>query len=254
MTSFLLLHGGGMGGWVWRYIAGPLRAAGNEVHTPTFTGLGERVHLIGRDITCATHVADVMGVIEHEELTDVVLVAHSYAGSVAPGIVAAAAGRIARVIYIDAIVPHGGESVVEAMGYMTGAQARETAAMLSRGEGPVGAGVPAQVRAMADAEPQRMSPERDAWVFRHLTDMPLSCNVNPVVAGADSIDVQVTYLAVPLTMMQPMHERAAALGWTVQQLGGDRDHMVHVGDPESVLPYLHAAASASEGLSLPVPQ
>lgn len=230
-----------MGGWVWRYIAGPLRAAGHDVHTPTFTGFGERAHLIGRDITCATHVADVMGVIEHEELTDVVLVAHSYAGSVAPGIVACARGRIARVIYLDAIVPRAGESVVEAMGYMTSAQAREAAAMLSRGEGPVGAGVPAQVRAMADAEPQRMSPERDAWVFRHLTDMPLSCNVNPVVAGADAIDVPVTYLAAPLTMMRSMHKRAAALGWTVHHLGGDRDHMVHVGDPESVLPYLRIA-------------
>jgi pimeloyl-ACP methyl ester carboxylesterase len=246
MTRFLLLHGGGMGGWVWRYIAGPLRAAGHDVHTPTFTGFGERAHLTGRNITCATHVADVMGIIEHEELTDVVLVAHSYAGSVAPGIVAAAGERIARVIYIDAIVPRDGESVVEAMGYMTSAQARETAAMLSRGEGPVGAGVPAQVRAMANAGPQRMSPERDAWVFRHLTDMPLSCNVNPVVAGADSIDVPVTYLAAPLTMMQSMHKRAAALGWTVHQLGGDRDHMVHVGDPESVLPYLYGATSESD--------
>jgi pimeloyl-ACP methyl ester carboxylesterase len=183
-----------------------------------------------------------MGTIEHEELRDIVLVAHSYAGSVAPGIVTSAKDRITRVIYIDAIVPKAGESVAEAMGYMTRPQAREAVERLARREGPVGSGVPAQVRAMADVEPQRMSPDRDAWIFRHLTDMPLSCMVNPVVAGAEAIDVPVEYLTVPLTMMQPMHERAAALGWTVHHLQGDRDHMVFVGDPDSVLPYLHAAA------------
>jgi pimeloyl-ACP methyl ester carboxylesterase len=242
MTSFVLLHGGGMGGWVWRYVAGPLRAAGHDVHTPTFTGFGERFHLIGTDITCATHVSDVMGAIEHEELTDIVLVAHSYAGSVAPGIVTAANGRIARVIYIDAIVPKAGESVAEAMGYMTSDQAHAAIERLARREGPIGSGVPSQVRAMADVEPQRMSPDRDAWVFRHLTDMPLSCIVNPVVAGAEAIEVPVEYLTVPLTMMQPMHRRAEALGWTLHHLRGDRDHMVFVGDPDSVLPYLHAAA------------
>lgn len=241
MTSYVLLHGGGMGGWVWRYIAGPLRAKGHDVHTPTFTGFGERFHLIGRTITCATHVADIVGVIDHEELTDIVLVAHSYAGAVAPGIVAATGGRIRHIVYIDAIVARAGESVVEAMGYMNAAQARETSAMLGRGEGPIEAGVPAQVRAMADAEPQLMSAERDAWVFKHLTDMPLSCNVNPVVAGAEAINVPVDYLAVPFTMMKPMHARATTLGWTVHQLGGERDHMVHVGDPECVLPYLEAA-------------
>lgn len=234
MTTFVLLHGGGMGGWVWKFVAAPLRAAGHEVHTPTFTGFGERRHLMARNITHATHVADVVNLLECEEVTDAVLVAHSYAGAIAPGVVKAAPERFKRVVYIDAIVPRAGETVVEAMGYMNTAQARDMAALLASGEGPIGAGIPAQVRAMADVEPQRMSPERDAWVFRHLSDMPLSGSVSPVAVGADAISCPVDYLAVPFTMMQPMHARAAELGWNVEQLGGERDHMVHVGDAEGI--------------------
>src|SRR5690606_17763624 len=122
------------------------------------------------------HVADVVNLLDCEDVEDAVLVAHSYAGTVAPGVINAAEKRFRRVVYIDAIVPRAGETVAEAMGYMNAEQTRAIAESLARGEGPVGAGVPAQVRAMADAEPQRMSPERDAWVFCHLTDMPLSCN------------------------------------------------------------------------------
>src|SRR3546814_15924114 len=87
---------------------------------------------------------------------------------------------------------------------------------------------------MAEIEPLRMSPERDKWMFEHMTDMPLSANICPIPLGADSIRRAVDYLAVPFTMMTPMHARAEALGWNVHQLGGARDHMVHLGDPESV--------------------
>ena len=42
MTNFVLLHGAFHGGWCWPRVAGPLRAAGHAVITPTQTGLGER--------------------------------------------------------------------------------------------------------------------------------------------------------------------------------------------------------------------
>lgn len=240
MTTYVMMHGGGMGGWVWRYVAEPLRRAGHTVLTPTFTGFGDRHHLISRGIGDATHVADVANMIACEEAADVTLVAHSYGGVIAPGVFATMPDRIARVVMIDAIVLQAGESVVETMGYMTAAQAAELRALHARDEGPIGAGLPGQVRAMAEAEPQRMSPERDAWFFRHLTDMPLSANLAQVAVGAEAIRVPVDYLTVPHTMMQPMHARAAALGWRVHALGGDRDHMVHVGDPDIVLAHLIA--------------
>src|SRR3546814_6033304 len=51
MTTFVLLHGGGMGGWTWKYVRPLLQKAGHEVLSPTFTGFGERIHLISRDIS-----------------------------------------------------------------------------------------------------------------------------------------------------------------------------------------------------------
>src|SRR3546814_2063278 len=66
MTTYVRVHGGGMGGWVWKYVAAPLRAEGDIGHTPTLTGFGERHHLISRDITTATHVADAVNLTRFE--------------------------------------------------------------------------------------------------------------------------------------------------------------------------------------------
>lgn len=238
MATYILVHGGGMGGWVWKYIADPLRSAGHIVHTPTLTGFGDRHHLISCDIDTAVHATDIARMMECEEVRDAVLVVHSYAGAVAPLLLTMAGDRIRRVIYLDAIVPMAGESVAEAMGFLSADAVVGLRAQHAAGQGPLGAGVPDQVRKMADIEPQRMSADRDAWVFRHLTDMPLSANICAIPVGADAITHRVDYLGVPHTMMHPMHARADALGWTVHQLGGDRDHMVHVGDPDAVLTYL----------------
>ena len=51
MATFLLMHGGGMGGWTWKFVREILEAKGHKVFTPTFTGFGERSHLIGRDVS-----------------------------------------------------------------------------------------------------------------------------------------------------------------------------------------------------------
>ncbi|WP_329314217.1 alpha/beta fold hydrolase [Streptomyces sp. NBC_01262] len=84
MATYVLVHGGGHGGWCWQRLTPLLRAAGHEVYTPTLTGLGERAHLLRPDIDLETHIADVVGVLQYEGCTDVVLVGHSYGGMVSP--------------------------------------------------------------------------------------------------------------------------------------------------------------------------
>jgi Alpha/beta hydrolase family len=49
--TFVLVHGAWHGGWCWRRAAALLRSAGHLVFTPTFTGFGERVHLIRTGLT-----------------------------------------------------------------------------------------------------------------------------------------------------------------------------------------------------------
>jgi hypothetical protein len=68
MATYVFVPGGGWGGFVWRPVASLLRAAGHEVFTPTLTGLGERVHLASAQINLETHIQDILGVFEYEDL------------------------------------------------------------------------------------------------------------------------------------------------------------------------------------------
>ena len=115
MATFVLVHGAWAGALIWRPIAQALRKAGHEVYTPTLTGIGERRHLLNRDIDLGTHTRDVLGVIDYEDLADIVLVGHSYGGMVVTGIADAVPDKIASLIYLDAFVPEDGQSLDHAV-------------------------------------------------------------------------------------------------------------------------------------------
>src|SRR6516162_2768971 len=83
--TFVLVHGSCAGSVVWRQLAPRLRKAGHEVYAPTLTGIGARKHLLNREIDLYTHIQDVIGVVEDEDLSDIVLVGHSYGGMVITG-------------------------------------------------------------------------------------------------------------------------------------------------------------------------
>ena len=114
MSTFVLVHGAWGGAWIWRRVLGPLRAAGHEVHAVTLTGDGERAHLRRADISLQTHIDDVLGLIDAEELREVVLVGHSYGGMVITGVadalLARCPGHVKQLVYVDAMVPVPGES------------------------------------------------------------------------------------------------------------------------------------------------
>jgi pimeloyl-ACP methyl ester carboxylesterase len=109
----VLVHGAWAGAWAWHRVMAPLRAAGHAVHAVTLTGCGERRHLLRPDITLQTHVADVVGLVEAEELGDVVLLGHSYGGLVITGaadaLLARGRDRLRQLVYVDAMVPLPGE-------------------------------------------------------------------------------------------------------------------------------------------------
>src|SRR5258708_28931805 len=82
MATFVLVHGGGHGGWCYQRVSRLLRSAGHEVHAPTMTGVGERSHLVGPHVDLSLHVRDVAAVLHYEDLSDVILVGPSYGGVV----------------------------------------------------------------------------------------------------------------------------------------------------------------------------
>ena len=116
MATYVLVHGGGHGGWCYQRVARLLRARGHEVYTPTLTGLGERAHLLDDRVDLNRHIEDVVAVLRFEDLRDVILVGHSYGGMVITGIADRAADRIGKLVYLDAANPVNGQSLVDVSG------------------------------------------------------------------------------------------------------------------------------------------
>lgn len=113
MATFVLVHGAWHGGWCWRKLVPILRSQAHEVFAPSLTGLGDRRHLLNRDITLQTHVADIESVFERETLHDVVLVAHSYGGMVATCVADRRGEQIKAVVYLSAFVPMNGQCLMD---------------------------------------------------------------------------------------------------------------------------------------------
>jgi pimeloyl-ACP methyl ester carboxylesterase len=116
MATFVLVHGAWGGSYGFKYVRGPLRAAGHEVFTPSLTGIGERVHLASPQVNLTTHVTDVVNTILYEDLTDIVLLGYSYGGMVVTGALEHVADRVAHLVYLDAFKPDDGQSLRDLSG------------------------------------------------------------------------------------------------------------------------------------------
>ncbi len=158
--TFVLLHGAWCGGWCWRRVADLLEAQGHKVYTPTLTGLGERSHLLSGAITLDTHVTDLVNVFEWEDLSDVVLVAHSYGGFVASGAAEHVQSSISCIVFVDAFLPQNGESLLD----------------LRPKDQPVGQFSDAKTEVGLPAPPARafhVNDEDEAWVNAKMTPQPI---------------------------------------------------------------------------------
>jgi pimeloyl-ACP methyl ester carboxylesterase len=217
--NFVLVHGAWGGAWIWRRVLGPLRAAGHEVHAVTLTGSGERAHLRHPGIGLATHVQDVLALIEAEELdrdgANLVLVGHSYAGLVitaaADALLARSPNALHHLVYIDAQAPLPGER-------WSSLHAPE---------------VQAQREALAREHDNALPPpdpalfgltgaDRD-WLLRRHTPHPFGAYHEPIAYDAARLAcVPRTYLACTApayATVQPHHERVRRWpGWRVLDL------------------------------------
>ena len=233
MATFVLVHGTGHGGWCWRFVRPLLRERGHEVHTPTLTGVGERSHLLRPDIDLSTHIRDVANVLEYEDLADVVLVGHSYAGMVVAGVAGQVPERIAQVIYLDAYTPRPGESWFDLQPD----------------------GVADAIRAQADGSPYRgphrpadlgvTDPEIAAWAAPRLTSHPLATYAEKLPAGKPE-PRPIRRAFVHCTQGQSVARfarfaaEAEAAGWPVRYLATGHDAMLTV--PEELARVLDGIA------------
>ena len=163
MATFVLVHGAWHGGWCYKRVARILRGGGHVVYTPTLTGLGERAHLMDRSIDLDTHVADIVGVLRWEELSDVVLCGHSYGGMVITGVAEKAPDRIRSLVYLDAFVPEDGRALFDYVPPELSEQMRADAR--ANGEGYKISPIPAEAFAV--------NPADAAWVNAMCVKQPI---------------------------------------------------------------------------------
>lgn len=217
--TFVLVHGAYHGGWCWKKVTPLLRAAGHDVFAPTLTGLGERSHLLTRDVDLETHIKDVAAVLEYEDLQNVVLVGHSYAGMVITGVADRAAARIGQLLYVDAFLPENGKALTDYGRKFPPPTADSWSDPAPNG--PQGFGV---------------TNESDiAWMKTRLTNMPRSCLVQPVRYSPERVgSIKGAFiLCTKPSFFAEAAERAKQRGYQYRELLS-AGHDVMVNQPEQL--------------------
>jgi pimeloyl-ACP methyl ester carboxylesterase len=227
-SAFVLVHGAWHGAWCWSRVLSLLRQAGHAAHAVTLTGVGERAHLLRRDITLRTHVSDVVNLVHCEELTEVVIVGHSYGGLVITGAADALMTQgvaLRHLIYVDAVVPRSGEC------WATHHSPELVATRLaSANEDPQGALPP------PDAALFGLRGDDAAWVNRRQTPHPFGMYQEPLhVDDARLAALPRTFIDCTdpaWASIAPMRRRVRSEpGWRVVEIATGHDAMVSAPGP-----------------------
>ena len=235
-TAMVLVHGSWHGAWCWSRVLPLLRSAGADSHAVTLTGVGERAHLMAPTIDLHTHIQDVMGLIEAEELQRVVLVGHSYAGMVITGVAdrlqQERAGLLVHLVYLDAALPRPGDSWSSAHTEDT----RQARIAASQSSGGLSFPPP-------DAALFGLTGDDRDWVNRRQTPQPFRLYQQPLQFDAARVDalprtfIDCTTPALPT--IAPSRERVRREpGWQVIEMATGHDPMVS--DPHGLAAHLMA--------------
>jgi pimeloyl-ACP methyl ester carboxylesterase len=222
--SYVLVHGAWHGAWCWARVLPLLRSAGHAAHAVTLTGVGDRAHLLSGDIRLRTHVRDVLSLIACEELSEVVLVGHSYAGVVITGVadtlLKQGSAVLRHLVYVDAIVPRPGES-------WSSTQPPETVAARLKAAKEAGG----LTIAAPDASVYGLKGDDAAWVNRRQTGQPLGVYQDPLAFDAARVAqlprTFVDCIQPALATIAESRKRVRAeKGWDVHELATGHDPMV----------------------------
>jgi pimeloyl-ACP methyl ester carboxylesterase len=218
--NIVLVHGAWHGGWCWRDVAASLRATGHKVHTPTLTGLGERVHLLRADTGLGTCIDDICAVIDTEELTDVMLVGHSFAGVVISGVADRRAQSLSQLVYLDALLVQNGQN---ALSVFPPEVQRERQRTIDE---------EALRIAIPDASKFGVSDSQQvAWLQRQLTPHPLKTYTDPLILKHPlGNGLRKTYIAVTDPWYAPLagvrEWVRTQSDWDVRELQAGHDAML----------------------------
>ena len=225
--TYVLLHGAWHGGWCWRAVADRLRAEGHRVFTPTQTGLGERKHLLSRDVTLDTFVADLANLLEAEELTEAILVGHSFGGLAVSGVADRMPERVRHLVYLDSLMLEGGQSPFGVLP----AEVVETRRKQAAEQGG-GLAIPAPAPAAFGIPDDHPGAE---WVRRRLTPHPLGTYESTLrLENPVGNDRPRTYIVCTSPIYAPLEASRQWVrrqqGWGWQEIATGHDAMVTAPD------------------------
>lgn len=219
--TFLVCHGAWSAGWAWKKMHPLMRSAGHRLLTPTYTGLGERVHLANASIDLETHIEDMLNVIKYEDLRDIVLVGHSYGGMVATGVADRARDRVAQLIYVDAFVPEDGQSLFD-LNKMAALKLADS------GDG---------WRAPPNPTPSDTAQADLEWITARRVDMPIKCLETKLKLQGGALTLPRSYIyatrITPADTFGPFAARAKSeAGWRYFEI--DASHAPNITAPEAL--------------------
>jgi pimeloyl-ACP methyl ester carboxylesterase len=225
--TYVLVHGGFFGGWCWKKVTPSLRSLGYSVYTPTLTGLGERSHLLAARPTLETFIEDVAQVLRYEELDDVILVGHSFSGSVVSALADRMAERLRHLVYLDAQLLLSGQSPASGAPSASIEQYRRRA--IETSHGPVIPPFDPRTFGTSDSE-------EAAWIKAKLTPHPFQTYFdNLALKNPLGNAVPATYIActsLRYANVAPSHELARQMeGWTYLELPRDHNAMLSMPGP-----------------------
>ena len=234
MATFLVAHGAWSAGWAWKKMRPRLRERGHELWTPTYTGLGERVHLASNDVKLDTHIEDVLKVLEFEDLREVVLIGHSYGGMVATGVADRAPERISQLIYLDAFVPRDGESLFD----LSVPEDRNNAREAAQKTGDA-------MRIPPRPMPPDTNPADLAWANPRRVPQPIAAFEQPIRLTGAVDQLPRTYIyctkARQGDVFRQFGKRAKSeAGWEYREI--DASHNPHITVPDELAAMLHELA------------
>lgn len=243
MGTFVLLPGAWHGGWVWGRVATRLRSAGHHVVAPTLTGVSDRAHLLHPGVGLGTHVRDVLALLDAEDLHDVVLVGHSYAGQVVTAVADRRPCRIARRVYLDAFAGNHGEAAIDLLPAAVAEHYRSAV------EGP-GYGWLIPVRPL---DVLGVTDRTDVeWLTPRLTAHPWLTYTEPLDLSGAHAEVPAVFVECTgwMRAFRPHADRARTAGWPVHELATGHEAMVTA--PATLAELLRQAAedAPSSGLAV----
>jgi pimeloyl-ACP methyl ester carboxylesterase len=231
--TFVLVHGASQGGWCWRRVCDRLERRGHKVFTPTLTGLGERSHLMSRNVDLEMHITDIVNVIKWESLEDIVLVGHSYGGWVISGVAEQVLPAISSIVFLDAFMPENGQRGLDLNSERSKA---EIARALEKGD---------VSRAAPPATTWNVNEKDRAWVDAKQTAQPIGVSLKPItLTGARERVAKKTYIRATKYAMENFDKfyarRKADPSWRTYEVACGHDVMIDM--PERLTEILEEVA------------